>query len=523
MNKIIKILLLLCIWSNGIAQNKSGYTWIIGGDAMYAKFNGDTIRPITGQLFSTTSFPHYPYIFTNGHSNICDSANGRLLLLSTGYVLYDTVGNIVENGDSLVPKKIYTHNSYPNSPNTQGSLILPKGSNGLYYLFTATMTDSAYTSNVTGGQSKVPYDLLQYHIVDANANGGLGKVVQKNIPLLTNVEMCKVGMMACRHANGYDWWLLKQALDTNMIYTFLVTKDTVLLDTIQGFPEPHFGYYDLVGQSCFSKDGSKYAFATGGGFLNNKGAHLFIMDFDRCTGILSNTKEIYAPYDSTLTPLDTIFGPYLDSLITGISFSANDSFLYVTRRYNVYQYEMYEPDTTLAWNMIQHGPDTTFNEFVEYGQMQRGIDNRIYIGRSFGASGVQNSVIDYPNQKGNASSFCPRCLRCDTCIDYICSPPNIPDFNLGKKEPCWPLSNNDIIRKKEEILAYPNPAITILNIEIINEKSELSKIELYNLFGQLLRSDELKTNKKLEMNISDLSNGIYYLRYDGLSKKVIKE
>ncbi len=83
----------------------------------------------------------------------------------------------------------------------------------MYYIFTPAITDSNYDYYVVGNQNKVPFDLLQYHIVDMNANGGMGKLIQKNMSLLTNVEMAKVGMMACKHANGYDWWLLKQALN----------------------------------------------------------------------------------------------------------------------------------------------------------------------------------------------------------------------------------------------------------------------------------------------------------------------
>ncbi|HMT34989.1 MAG TPA: hypothetical protein PKC41_03970, partial [Chitinophagaceae bacterium] len=359
MNKSALILFLLCIKFQTLSsQDKRGNTFIFGGGGIYATCT-DTSKPLTGRLFT----PPNNYSFLTSASNICDSATGQLLMLSQGMVLYDTSGNIIENGDTLVPSKMYNHNGYPSGWCTQGSLILPKGSNGLYYIFTPAITDSNYDYYVVGNQNKVPFDLLQYHIVDMNANGGMGKLIQKNMSLLTNVEMAKVGMMACKHANGYDWWLLKQALDTNMVYTFLVTKDTVLLDTIQGFAEPHFGYYDLWGQSCFSNDGSKYAFATGGGYLNNKGAHLFITDFDRCYGILSNIKEIYVPYDSSLTPNDIIFGPYSDSLITGVCFSPNDSFLYVSRRYNLYQFDINQQDTSLSWKLIQHGPDTLYSIF----------------------------------------------------------------------------------------------------------------------------------------------------------------
>ncbi len=41
--------------------------------------------------------------------------------------------------------------------------------------------------------------------IDMNANQGLGKVVEKNLPVLTG---CFQVACANRHANGRDWWLL---------------------------------------------------------------------------------------------------------------------------------------------------------------------------------------------------------------------------------------------------------------------------------------------------------------------------
>ncbi|MBK8330071.1 MAG: hypothetical protein IPL09_11540 [Bacteroidetes bacterium] len=128
--------------------------------------------------------------------------------------------NIIENGDSLIPPKQYGMNTPASGNTTQCSLILPKGSNGLYYVFITAVTDSMFDKWFLPNATATPADLFHYHVVDMNANGGQGKVIQKNIPLITNTELARVGMMACRHANGYDWWLLKQGLDTNIIYTF---------------------------------------------------------------------------------------------------------------------------------------------------------------------------------------------------------------------------------------------------------------------------------------------------------------
>ncbi|MBK7589136.1 MAG: hypothetical protein IPI22_12825 [Bacteroidetes bacterium] len=216
MKKLI-LFIFIIITLDVSAQDKRGNTWVCGAWAMTATFS-DTSKPILGQIFNG---PGNGGAFLTSTSNICDSATGKLLFMCNGARIWDTLGNIMENGDSLMPTKLYTLNTPPIGQCTQGSLILPKGSNGLYYLFTPTMTDSMYDYWMNyPPQNKFFFDLFTFHIIDMNANGGMGKVVQKNIKLLENAAMAKVGMMACRHANGYDWWLVKQGIDTNKVFTF---------------------------------------------------------------------------------------------------------------------------------------------------------------------------------------------------------------------------------------------------------------------------------------------------------------
>jgi hypothetical protein len=303
MKKVIYLLISVISLTSAVktnAQNKSAYTWIVGNNASYGKFDGSFNKPSTGSFY-TTSAPNYPYAFTGGHSIICDSVTGNLLFICNGMVLYDTLGNIIENGDSLVPSSIYHRNTYPNEPSSQASLILPKGNNGEYYVFITTASDSMYATWLLPNATRTPNDLLLYNVVDMNANGGMGKVVKKNIPLITHAEMGRTNMQACRHANGVDWWLLKKSgYESNEITRFLVTKDSIYGPFKQSFSEPNFGLADARGQMAFSKDGKKYASVQG---LSNK---LFMADFDRCSGELSNPKVYNIPIDSIgYLPIDS--------------------------------------------------------------------------------------------------------------------------------------------------------------------------------------------------------------------------
>ncbi len=511
MRTIFLILLIIGKSLNITAQNLMGSKWVLGcWRAMYVQFNGAN-RPSMNVQYDSSGAAEFPYYYADGASNICDSATGELLFSTTGMLIHDTTGAIMENGDSLVDPKIYNHNFYPASFCTQGSLILPRGNNGQYYVFISSISDSAYTYYYNIPNSGIfAYDRLEYSIVDISANNGLGKVIAKRKKLLQGVAIHKVMMQACRHSNGVDWWLLKQGeYDTNRIYRFLVKADTIEGPWVQDFAEPKYlSQDDLYGQYAFSKDGTKFA-AVKGWRLNK----LFLADFDRCTGELSNPKIINIPIDSTTyPPLDNT--GQLDSITHGVCFSPNGQFVYISRDWNIYQYELNEPDSNIAWYRVQHGPDTSYN-FQYYSQLLLGMDGRIYIG-NWGGQLKQMSVIDKPDIKGIGCQFCRKCFRLDTSVFFVLmSPPNMPDYNLGASgQPCWPLNNDEVSMKNEELEVYPNPVSS--KLIIVNGKGKMK--ELYNIQGQLIIS-----TKENEIDVSRCSKGVYYIRCSGQVRKVVVE
>jgi len=502
------LLFLLCVFSMAsYSQNKSGYTWIVGMNGAYGKFDGSINPPQIGNLYNV-SMPNYPYIFDGGHSNICDSSTGRIIFICNGMVVYDTIGNIIDQGDSLVPNNIYTLNAYPSSNITQSSIILPKGTNRQYYVFIPTVSDSLYDVLWNNPNSiKAPFDLIMYNVVDMNANSGMGKVIIKNKKLLSGIEMNKCMMQACRHSNGVDWWLLKQgAYNTNEIIRFLVTNDSIYGPYIQNFTTPKYGYADLTGQIVFSKDGNKFAAVQG---MSNT---LFLADFDRCTGELSNQKVIHVPIDSTSYGyLDSLGNR--DSISGGVCFSPNGQFVYISKFWNLYQYEINEPDSSLAWYNIKRGTDTTWNAFEYYHSLQLGADNKIYIGK-WGGSLRQFSVIDSPDVKGSGCSFCRKCFRVDSAFGGLTTPPNMPDYTLGAdtSKPCWPLQNQNVKEKVNEWVVYPNPTHNKL---IIQQAQGEQKI-MYNAIGQVLF-----TTLKDEIDVSHFPKGLYFISCAHKTKKVL--
>jgi hypothetical protein len=67
---------------------------------------------------------------------------------------------------------------------------------------------------------------------------------------------------------------------------------------------------------------------------------------------------------------------------------------------------------------------------------------------------------------------------------------------------------------------YPNPANDLIHID--RAASETSVLQVYNSLGTIVLSKELtKTNESI--TISSLANGIYFLKFDGVTKKIIKQ
>ncbi len=89
--------------------------------------------------------------------------------------------------------------------------------------------------------------------------------------------------------------------------------------------------------------------------------------------------------------------------------------------------------------------------------------------------------------------------------------------------------NENAFSKQKKIKIYPNPANGILNIELVNvaSTSSATEIQIINTLGQVLQTTNI-LNPTTQINISSLSNGIYFLQVFNAGKllgtsKIIKE
>lgn len=472
-------------------EYKRGMNWVTG-------YSGNRINFISSNIVTSQGLSPLKY-FTGGNSCISDT-NGNLIISSNGFHVLNNLGNYIDNGDTLIPHDYFTNQS-GSSFGSQTSILLPIDSSKYYFIaptFSNLRFDDCYNNN-----GNCYFDLLLYNVIDMNANGGLGKVTKRMVPLMENANLRKTQMMACRHGNGKDWWLLKNEGDNADVHTFLFTQDSVYDKGVQAFAQPNWGPWDIRGQSTFNADGSMFATTS---HCSSCGL-IFIADFDRCHGVLSNPRTIQMPLDSQHNPTDTT---WTDRLPVGVAFSPNGQFLFAAGYANIYQYDLHDN----TWYHVAE-LDTSAQKFQGYETMYNAPDGKIYIG-NFGGLSKQMSRIDNPDVKGAGCNFCPRCLRLDSlgANAYVGTPPCMPNYGLGAKT-CWPLSISQSANEPMSRLeVYPNPT----NSKLLVKYGELKMKELYNSLGQLIFS-----TKENEIDVSGYSKGVYYLKCGIFTRRVIIE
>ena len=491
------------------AQNKQDINWVTGASIVFVtNFDSNTITN-TLYIDSTIGWGIYSVA---GHSCISDS-NGNLQFFCNGMNIYSKDYKLMEGGYKIAPD-YYFSEDYGISAYSQTSIILPVGNNQ-YYVFTPMCSDDLrHTWDNATTTDSIFFDLFWYHIIDMNANNGMGKVVQSKIPLIENGYLSKPEMMAVRHANGRDWWLLKGRYSSIGFHTFLVSSKGVEDYGIQNFPRYGQDYdWDLDGQCVFSPDGSKFATV-----IAHRGT-INLFDFDRCSGKLSNQQAINVPHLSTNNPLDSTEKEWRTTV--GIAFSSNQQYLYVNGWNNVFQYELAENDSSKAWIWLNKSTSSQSN----YANMYLAPNDKIYLGNKDGLQGKW-SVINNPNEKGINCNFEYKTFGFPLWYGAS-APPCMPNYRLGvlKGSVCDTIGNEPPIEPPftNVSVVLPNAFspngdnlndyFHILNVaKLVQEKVEFKEVVIYNRLGNRVFSSQ-DINFQWDGNKMANDTYFYYIRY----------
>lgn len=338
--------------------------------------------------------------FDGANASYSDSS-GNLRLYTNGVWIGNAVWDTLQNGTEL-------KNTEPlRSIWPQFALILPKPGHpervmvfyGDYELFQSPF----------GGP--ILYTSLNLYAaeVDMTLENGLGSVVEKNIPVIGDT-LGTGKFTACKHANGRDWWIISQELNSKRFYRVLLDPQGVHPAESQTLS---FGYESGLGQACFSPDGAKYVTYEAIDFDPETpvGNTVNIFDFDRCSGLLSNQRQIIIA--------EGAFG--------GVAIAPNSRYMYVSMSDQTYQYDLWADDIEASQILVMQydgyqAPWPTYSFFL-----QRMPDDKLY------ACTVKQSnvlhVIHYPDEQGTDCLFEQHAVHLPTRNSN--SVPNFPYFRLG--------------------------------------------------------------------------------------------
>lgn len=334
----------------------------------------------------------------------CSDSSGNLLFYTNGIQINNKEKKLMENGYHLNPGKVWDITKDNGYLGFGGMAVPAPGKQNGYYLFHLAL---ALDSSILTLQP------LYYTMLDMNANNSLGKVVSKNNILL---DIAQTQQALVKHANGRDWWLLTAKMTEPIYYLWLVSPNGIEGPYEQTIG-PDFTQPEEIGFSQFSPDGKLY-------FRNDLNSGLWIYDFDRCTGQLSNLRIL--PYSFP----DFYFG--------NLSVSDDSRFLYLGKTRIIAQFDLATIDSTPAVDTI-----VLYDQFIDplpiwkttFGYPVLGADKKIYFASIAAASG-RFHIVHHPELPAPSCDFEQHGLKLPRYNGATSCP--APNYRLGKMDgsPC---------------------------------------------------------------------------------------
>ncbi|TVR81364.1 MAG: T9SS C-terminal target domain-containing protein [Chitinophagaceae bacterium] len=463
LKNLIPILLIGFLPFAGMAANSNvANTWYFGMKAGLDFSNGAPIPLVNGQMESLENTV-----------SVSDE-NGQLLFYSNGGP-FPFAGGVWNRNHQLMPNGSLTGTGGCNS-SFQGAITVQKPrSENVYYMFTTDCIEN----NFAGG--------LRYSIIDMNLEGGLGDVVQKNVPLAANANE---GVTAIRHANGDDYWIVTHINNTDSFYVFELTANGIS-GVVKNKVGPHNPYH--AGALRASNNGQKLFH---GGLM-----YAALYDFDNATGEISNFVDLgIKGYDA--------------------AFSPNCRFLYVTGSNGssqlpnqLWQFDMHDYDIENSGQQI----GSTSN--LAFGNIQIAPDEKIYIAKFLSSPNL--AVINNPNELGTDAGFVENGIHLAGKV----SRGGLPNFANDVLGECLPYkventennhgqpTTNPLISLSQQ--SYNKLKVNLDNLQDVNEvvlhyrKSQEDSWEVFTGTGNSVYLEGLEAGTEYEIVLSSYSSNSY--------------
>jgi hypothetical protein len=504
MKKIFFFVLILGIFSAlSLYSQKHDYVWIIGDDNQpnYTLRGGATL-----DFNYTPRKTYYNYRKLNmatSNASICDSL-GRLVAYSNGCDIAGPDDQILINGEDINLGEIHTlqcderDDGY--TAGFQSALMLPHPNHpDFYYLFYKHVI---FVRNKEGIIIDAAIDEMRYaHLYSKYDNKPTRRVLKKDV-LLIRDTLSAGAIIATKHANGKDWWVVTVHLDGQDFYVMKLSEGgiTDLNKQNIGIKTNRFGH--SLGQLAFSPDGSKL-------YRTNTFDPVLVYDFDRETGRFTGFDTI--SYDYGSTPVGEI----------GCAVSPNGRFLYLAARMNIWQFDLQAADIsasqTLVCEWVQQYVSTIPTLFT---RLQLGPDCKIYgLG---GGDTKYYHVIHNPDNKG---------MDCNAELNGLLLPtpsgasiPSFPNFRLGPLGspglPCSPVvsTSGPVATPLPLLSVFPNPARERLTVTVNQTGTGPLRWRLRDALGRLLKEVSINPSETdwAGINLDGVPSGACFWEATGI-------
>lgn len=423
-----------------------------------------------------------PFSSHEGGASISDTA-GNLLFYTDGRTVWDANHEVVPSGTGLSDSAFHPYGSSV----AQSAMFLPGfDSLGLmYYVFT-------HESSL-GDLGRLYSSEIQIDAVTGNASMDSN---DRLVPVFDSLY--SQAMTAVRHANGRDWWIIvshsdvvhdKQWVGHRLLSPKGFSAQAIFIIDSSEVARPQRNL-------TASYQGDMIGFAVGD--------HLYLLDFDRCSGTITVRNKVTDSGDE--------YAWY------SLEFSQNSSYMYACDYVRKDIWQISTSTGALEYKLPTIGGPYPF----VFGQIRRAPDNSIYI--AYGSASIVPTGdprsqylgrIPYPDAAGAASGM-------DTFAVYLggrygtVALPNHPHYELGALEgsPCDTLSvqvvdttlsgGGDYSEAHVQWTVYPNPASSVLTVE----HPMHGDLVLLDLQGRLVRQWTLEVSPSF-LSLIGLPDGLY--------------
>jgi len=446
---------------------------------MIIKFNDDSLE----QIIEPVNLNLATYYSRAAFSD----TSGNLVFASNGWRLVNSLGEI------LAPKLWLDSMPHPDdSPDStmllvnMGPLFLDDpGDSDKAYLFYGQ-----YKRVMNGNNQWMRADLFfTYAYLDIPSQS----LINKNNVVLTDTTNSG-DMQACRHANGRDWWLIKPGLRENQFYSGLLDPSGISMEFFE--IDEITNRFQAGTFSQFSYDGSKYFHFTGPVTRT-----MFVYDFDRCNGSLSNP--------ITILMTDSLMGGDLNAF----ALSPDGTKIYI-RKLN------YAPLFPQIQGLLQYDLLTeSYTYLARYAGAPNSSPNGKSILISTGYRDENNTAfhslgeIENPNEAGLACNLVAQKYPLANNPTYV-MPSNWANFKLGalSGSPCDTLTVGvkSVLKEQVRLLVYPNPNKGQLYVQLKNQ-GEKAKLSIRNLQSAIIYTSDFYLSHHINLEQLNLSIGLYFI------------